>query len=186
VILNDSLNINEAKTADLGNGNKAYQYNGKYYLKASSGQKKEISADQYHKLLSKSSDNKLSSKGTESSTKSSDDKTFDYGEDFSKLEKSLKPDYRGFRSDEDKRKYNMAKEISKLQKAGISPDEAESKYKSQLDKAEAKISKISKIPYNSRSPHDNDSYQKAVDQSRKANDVLKAIDDYYDYVKSKE
>ena len=58
--------INESRTVSLGDGKSAYQYGGKYYIK-SDDTKKEISKDQYDKLLSK--DAETGSTDSSSSTK---------------------------------------------------------------------------------------------------------------------
>ena len=44
--------INESRTVSLGDGSSAYSYGGKYYIKKGDS-KKEISKDQYDKLLQK-------------------------------------------------------------------------------------------------------------------------------------
>lgn len=65
MILNERRNttrLNEVKSKDLGNGAKTYKYGDKYYL-SKNGEKKEISADQYNKLIGTSSkDNNQSGK----------------------------------------------------------------------------------------------------------------------------
>lgn len=52
------------KSINLGSGKSAYQSNGKYYIK-SGDTRKEISADQYQKLLSKGSESSNSSNSSE-------------------------------------------------------------------------------------------------------------------------
>lgn len=52
MIINDSIRLNETKVIKINNTTSAYQYNGKYYLKVNNT-KKEITKDQYAKLLNK-------------------------------------------------------------------------------------------------------------------------------------
>lgn len=61
MIINDSIKINETKSINLGDGKSAYQYGGKYYIK-NGDTRKEISSDQYQKLLAKSNTTKASTK----------------------------------------------------------------------------------------------------------------------------
>ena len=71
--------INESRTVNLGNGSSAYSYGGKYYIKKGDT-KKEISKDQYDKLLSKGGET-----GSQSSNKKDKDKYLKPGYGWSKV-----------------------------------------------------------------------------------------------------
>lgn len=73
MIINESNSINEARSIDIG-GAKIYQYNGKYMINKD-GNKKEISKDQYDKLLK--SLNKSSASGHSKKTTDPDSKHYD-------------------------------------------------------------------------------------------------------------
>ena len=64
--------LNEVKSINLGNGTTAYQSNGTYYIKKGD-ERKEISSDQYQKLLNKNTDKSTNKSSTNKFNKSLSD-----------------------------------------------------------------------------------------------------------------